>query len=393
MKKREEELMCEACEKRPYLVKEDCDGLRIEYPYRLCKACHARILSRSLRPREVYNLVAIHGYCHYLNSDYYDDDGMASQPEEEFQLSKKDRIPSLDKVKNDLSQLIKYCVTKWNFSESLKDILSQYSNEEIFIKCKKRYDISIGYDVKIRLLKIAGLFRACGFCTWIKELWDNNDVYAWELELGGVSPTDEAFLNVFKSYEDREIKIRINKLIELIQIASSNPQSFEKREKEENEINKELVYFLQAMLYTSPSDETFDSVISALELLPEKLFPFFAYSSLHKYNSDKILEWMEKKIKSYDNYWIKLFLDCYSNWNNIDRWLHRGRPFSLIAIETIAAATYGGQMNIAGIPNLEVVDKIIEDYKKRDDVPRVNNAIIQIKNNISKFRININHRD
>lgn len=89
-------------------------------PYRLCGKCHQRLTERALRPREWYNLAVLYGpYRFLLHDNFYDDDGIAEQPEEEhFSISPEDNVPQLQDVVNDLPRLIDYCTLKWYRDES-----------------------------------------------------------------------------------------------------------------------------------------------------------------------------------------------------------------------------------------------------------------------------------
>jgi hypothetical protein len=72
--------LCESCRLRPSVLPEHLNDAVI--PYCLCQPCYHRLLHRSLRPLEYFNLVAIHGHEYELHDDFYDEDGVAYAAEE-----------------------------------------------------------------------------------------------------------------------------------------------------------------------------------------------------------------------------------------------------------------------------------------------------------------------
>ena len=73
-------MRCESCNSKD--VEIDEPAAHGNSPYHLCRDCHRRLLNRSLRPIEFFNLVAIHGHDALLHDDLYDDTGKAEQPNE-----------------------------------------------------------------------------------------------------------------------------------------------------------------------------------------------------------------------------------------------------------------------------------------------------------------------
>lgn len=105
-------MYCQACKIRQVEVIEKCDD-EIQ-PYELCNECHKRLLSYSLRPIEWYNLASIHTFNKFLlHDDFYEDDGVATQPEEDVEGIEDLIAPSLDDVKENIESLIDFCIAKW----------------------------------------------------------------------------------------------------------------------------------------------------------------------------------------------------------------------------------------------------------------------------------------
>lgn len=70
-------------------------------PFSLCAECGKRLLARTLRPIEFFNLVAIHGHVGHLHDDFYDySDGRALN---ELAIdSDRFPIPRLEDIRDDL---------------------------------------------------------------------------------------------------------------------------------------------------------------------------------------------------------------------------------------------------------------------------------------------------
>ena len=72
-------MKCESCKIKEVETIEIEDSLG--NTFKLCNECIDRLRKRSLRPREYFNLVSIHGHDYYLNDDFYNDlNGIAEQP-------------------------------------------------------------------------------------------------------------------------------------------------------------------------------------------------------------------------------------------------------------------------------------------------------------------------
>src|SRR5580692_1306653 len=104
---------CQACESAPAEVVEPCDDA-VE-PYRVCAACHRRLRARALRPLEWYNLAKRHGWYPYLlHDDFYEQDGVASQPGEVVERPDAFPVPTLDAVSHAPAVLLDFSITRWH---------------------------------------------------------------------------------------------------------------------------------------------------------------------------------------------------------------------------------------------------------------------------------------
>ena len=99
-------LLCEACHLRPIVLQEYINESVI--PYCLCQPCCHRLLHRSLRPLEYFNLVARHGHEYELHDDFYDDAGIAYAAEEEVREAAALAFPSLESLRGQVERLVDY---------------------------------------------------------------------------------------------------------------------------------------------------------------------------------------------------------------------------------------------------------------------------------------------
>ncbi|WP_366204827.1 hypothetical protein [Bacillus safensis] len=98
--------LCEACQKNEMDILEASDEPK--QPYELCRQCHERLLTYSLRPIEGYNLAVLHSSKQFLLHDFYGEDGQAFQLEV---ITKSEKAPTLQAVRRDLVSLLDFSIT------------------------------------------------------------------------------------------------------------------------------------------------------------------------------------------------------------------------------------------------------------------------------------------
>ena len=127
---------CEACRiKKVTVVDTDRDSV---IPFRLCKDCHFRLISLSLRPLEYFNLVAVHGHEYELHEDFYDEDGTACQSEIPVDPDETLRFPKLSEIKGSLERLIDYATVKWWYPSEVTEYFRAFGNDEILKELDNR---------------------------------------------------------------------------------------------------------------------------------------------------------------------------------------------------------------------------------------------------------------
>ncbi|WP_223702313.1 hypothetical protein [Sutcliffiella deserti] len=320
--------ICESCCKRAIEIKVESD--EPAQPYQLCHSCHTHLVSLSLRPLEWYNLAVIHSpNKYYLHDDFYDEDGSACQPEEEFEDSFYEPAPNLDDVSHHLEELLDYSMTRWFIEEELIRAFQSFNKADILDSLKIRFSNTVNQEIKIRLIEIATEVLKIAAQDWIKELWDSYE-------------TEEGYLTVLSS----------------------------------------------AMASCLPQHEAFPLVLTQLAKVPEKKLPIYAFSCLYRFRSPLVLDWMEQQVQGFHDSWGRLAAASNPTWSKMVIWLETGRPLSLIAL--CAMTDCDGSPNdfvlrdikpkILETPILEV-DEVLKEYETKDNVPRVKRDVKYIMEN------------
>ncbi|GHT95347.1 hypothetical protein FACS1894122_12780 [Alphaproteobacteria bacterium] len=336
-KKENDEKMCEACRNVQWTIVNGDDDA--EHPYRLCESCNNKLESYSLLPREWYNLAVIHGgNSFYLHDDFYDDNGIAADFYDEdgeifgIDIDKEDFAPKLRNVTRDLQRLIEYCTTKWTLDKSLIKALHKYSKTDILGICKQKYIDSKSEQIRESLVRIAVETVGKETASWIRELWNEGRV-------------DAAYLSSVS--------------IEIL-----------------------------------PLDEAFRFIINDLRNVDGDDFPRIVYNCLYLCRSPIVLDLIEAKATKYHYYWARLAASSNPSWNRMEKWLTRGHPLSLIALEAVSLCRQNlpndrplAELNptLNDAPEWSVVEKILSEYEKKDDDKQAYYSISRIRDNIDEI--------
>lgn len=318
--------LCEACKRNEINVVEASD--EPNQPYKLCNQCHERLLKYSLRPIEWYNLAVVHSPKKFLlHDDFYEEDGEACQPEEDVIVTKKDKAPTLQEVRNDLESLLDFSITRWFLEDDVIKAFKKHDNQKTLSSVKSRFYGTENYEVKSRMLEIVADVLGTSASEWVRELWRNYD---------------EEFLY---------------------------PISW-------------------ATASSLPAEEGLNNVFEKLKLVNEKELPKAAFTCLYRFRSSNILDWMESTCTIFNDKWGRLAAVCFPTWERTKSWLNKGRPLSLIALDTMANCVKGyGDIyveqfspKIIGTDKNEV-EQILNDYYQKDSVPRVKMKLSKIVEN------------
>ncbi|MGS2778280.1 hypothetical protein ACVBAX_12995 [Robertmurraya sp. GLU-23] len=137
-----------------------------------------------------------------------------------------------------------------------------------------------------------------------------------------------------------------------------------------------------------PAEEGLSNVFEKLKLVSEKELPIAAFTCLYRFRSSNILDWIESTSTIFNDNWGRLAAVCFPTWERMKTWLNKGRPLSLIALDTMANCVKGyGDIyveqfspKILGTDKYEV-EQILNDYYQKDGVPRVKMKVARIVEN------------
>lgn len=325
-------MKCESCNIGEIQVEEFSDeGLN---PFRLCFQCHTRLVSKSLRPLEFFNLTAIHGHSYYLQDDFYDEEtGEATQSTIEVIDVEKFQFPDFEEIKHDLNKLIDFSFVQYFTKDFVIDELQKFDKIEVLRRLieKVEYNRAINYKAYEIAGKVVGKYAE----EWIKKEWTN---------------------------------------------------------RRENE----LQIFAEPIVKCLNFDEAFIILTRELEKGDDK-FLSENVSALLYFQNGKILDWIEKvseRIKNVSLSWGQLAASSQFTWDRADQWLTIGRPLSLVALDSLIYCTSKGerlnqslwirQLNprIIENPRPEIIADRIRDYLIFDSVPRTKSAVKTIIDNL-----------
>jgi hypothetical protein len=322
---------CQSCKIKSVEIIEYCDNEN--YPYRLCRDCHQRLIGRTLRPLEYFNLTSKHGITSLLHDDFYDENGEAYQPEIiKVKSDEQLAFPKFELIKNDLERLIDYSIVQWRLNNNIVNELKRFDKSSILYSLRQRINENRGLGYRIYELagKVLGLYA----CDWIREEWeyhniDNLDNYSESL--ANCLPLSEGFY-----------------------------------------------YFT----------DTLDKIDNQ-NVFSEKL------KGLIHFQSDLSLDWIEKNINRVINIsssWGYLSAASKFDWNRAKKWLDSGRPLSLVALDTlvnhsVTSETLNSTIWLKENPqrllnpeSIENMNEKLNNYLVKDNVARVRNSIEKIQN-------------
>lgn len=268
--------VCQSCQREPRQIAEACDNT--EAPYLLCHACHERLLSRSLRPAEWFNLSKRFGWWQFLlHDDFYDEDGAASQPETEVAAPESFPCPELSDVPHEPESLLDYTATRWSIDDELRAAWCQLDPLEVLQAIETRFAKAPNAGIKSVCLDVAAMATrsiGAGFTTMA---WRH---YPSDVEVGPLFRATAACL---------------------------------------------------------PLEEGFGRACQAVQGLTGR-DRRNAMLSLSHFQSTLALRWIEQQAdEPTTDEWGNLAAASCISWSDVCAWLARGRPLSLIAIDAMRA--------------------------------------------------------
>ncbi len=316
---------CQSCEREPAVVTESRDN--VEAPYLLCRGCQGRLLSRSLRPSEWFNLSSHFGWWQFLlHDDFYDEDGSASQPEQDVIDAASHPSPMLAEVSRDPSRLLGYTMTRWSIDERLSAAWCQLPHASVLDAIQETFVQAPNSGVRSTCLDVAAIALKSSGSSFVKNVWLSHQK--------GV----------------------------------------------------ELTSLFRASAACLPLEEGFRLACAALDALSTRE-QRDAKVALSYFQSPLALRWIETHAaEPTTEDWGHLAAASCMSWRDVVSWLEFGRPLSLIAIDALRAIAEPRTPLLRAMspallapPRQAELISVLTAYETADPVPRVRQRIATLR--------------
>lgn len=313
--------LCEACELQPRTVVESCDDA--SEPYLVCTGCHQRLLARSLRPLEWFNLAKRHSWSRFLlHDDFYDEDGTAAQPEDDVESPEQFPAPSLEQCSSDPAPLFDYTMTRWNLTPELAEKWRSLPSLDVLSEISFRFLRSKNPDVRASSLEIAAAALGESACGFVRSAWNSKEMQVCFFPL------------------------------------------------------------VKATAACVPLEEGYELATAALAAMSPKERRD-SMSALAYFRSSRTLDWIEANIcEPSTESWGHLAASSQFSWPRCMAWLTAGRPLSLVAIDALRAIAYPTSIilktwkpELLEPPSRQILMATLNSYASRDPVPRVTQRV------------------
>jgi len=279
-------------------------------------------MALALRPLEWFNLAKRHGWAQFLlHDDFYDEDGTATQPEEDVERPELFPAPTLATVRDKAESLLDYSVTRWNFEDELAEVWRQLPADEVLLALNRRFDASRNMAVRSVVLQVASLVGPFAEAL-ARRAWDEypDGVPYWSL--------------------------------------------------------------VQAASACLPIEEGFARAEAALVGMPDRTRRE-SFAALAHFQSPRALQWIEANAgEPTIEAWGRLAAASAFSWPKAKQWLSSGRPLNLIAIDALLAIANPQTPLLRkvrpslGMPASESdIRQVLEATAVADPVPRVQQRI------------------
>lgn len=309
---------CEACDHpQLLLVVENEPGP----PFRVCRFCARRLESLSLRPVEWFRLAARHGWTsHLLRDDFYDDDGVASQPRAAVLDADRFPYPPPATWGASLELALDVAFTKWSIPSELLPVFA------------KSPTATLAALESALARRTAPLFEETAY---------------------------EICASALGSHAAEWVRARWN---------PPSPAT--------------IFSLARASAACLPSPEGVTRVIDFIRCAPAELREESA-GALAWFDGEQAVDLLEELVHApVSGAWGRTAAACSVTWDRLARWLEQGRPLSLVALDALMAfADYDTLLlrirkpYLRNPPTPAELRDTLERYAMRDSVPRVRNAV------------------
>jgi len=292
-----------------------------------------------LKPIEWYRLASTHSWQVFeIGDDFYDNDGVSFDVTKRFPIDASLLAPTLKHVSHSVSEMLDYCLTRWEVGEAEYEVLRNFTYEEVLdgvatlVQREHRPALTLALAVSANVLKQRG-------SSFVESLYERM------CEIDGLSAFAEAAIECLPSE-------RARMLIDL-ELSRHNGSELD-----------------------------------------------FRKDALYWFKSSETLDWIEVHVptKNVTESWGRLASVSSWSWNIAEKWLDLGRPLSLVALDALRDTIPWANISyfqkkwkpglICTVPVVQIEQKLLA-YKAKDHVPRVIQRVDYILENLDKIRYRI----
>ena len=271
-------------------------------------------------------MASIHGACYELHDDFYDDNGAACAAEIEVEQDSDLAFPTLDNLRGDVHRLVDYAIVKFWYPRDVTPRLAAFAPAEVLRVLDEK--LALNYQLLPTCLEIAAEVLGPQANVWVRY--------------------------------------------QLAQFEGS-----------------EKTVFAHALASCLPKTEAESIILETLSTLSER--DLRDHISCLRYFSGSVpLDWLEEqrgRINTVSGNYGAVCACLGMTWSRVHRWLHLGRPMSLIALDALMeCSTTAETVNRAPWlrehpPHLhepvlvDEMNKALNEYLTHDSVPRTKNAV------------------
>lgn len=293
-------------------------------PYHLSCGAAERLQHFALRPLEWFNLATIHGPSeHFLHDDFYYDNGEAVQPRAPVIEPERFPCPSLAECAADVERLLDFALTRWHFMQAVADAFLPYA-PHLLGAIEHRWGGTANRSFHERLAEIASEVLERRAEEWFRDI-----------------------------------------------ITKTTPRG--------------RIRLLHAAYKCLSREEGTAAAQAALSSLPTREL---AQSCLvlANFQNPTVLDWIETHLTDpIIHHWGDLAAASGLTWDRAAQWLQMGRPFSLVALDALAACRPPRsnqsfviqklRPRLHGNVQISVIEDALLAYSALDRSPRVSQAV------------------
>jgi hypothetical protein len=386
MARKKERALCEATRTEPAEVSIESDDPN--YPFQVCNDVASRLKACALTPLEFYRLVAIHGRGEFwLHDDFYDDDGIAQQPGVRVPKKKGERMPKIQEIRNNLEDLLDYYFSQPEQDEPSLQLLAQFDKSILFSAVERRLGNPPRKGIEGRAYLIFQRLLPQQLAASLEKKWNA----VREDGFGSLGAVGELAAASVPAVGITQTLAFIRRTVERLKWP------------DETREHAPVYYFLPFYFAFHlrdllPGKVLVDLLLEFMDKLPPEQRASMVLQALSYVCDERVLDWIERNAVPPITYeWGTATACNQPSWKRLARWLDKGRPLSLIALDALkncrgydptdddmSGLFQTVSPKVRGPVSLNTVRKKLKEYLRVDPAPRVKKVVAIVLGNLEK---------